>query len=562
MSVFGIDLGTTYSCIAKIDRNGNPEVIANQTDGTDTLASAVYFETEDNVVIGDAAKEMVETDGDRVVQFVKRYIGKSDAPTYEFFGKTYNPTSISMMILKRLKQIAEEQGEVVEKAVITVPAYFGFEEINATKTAAEKAGIEVLDLVNEPTAAALNYCARDFQEDRTIMVYDLGGGTFDVTIMKMSLAATPDGSDARSVVVLATGGNDRLGGKDWDDRLFEFVLQACCDDNALTPDEIEAETRQQIRSKVEAAKKKLTQSKSANVSVHVNGAMTKVTITREDFEQMTKDKVAETMSYVDKTMADAMKKDPNLNIDTVLLVGGSTFMPMIREAVEAKFPGKVQIHEPNKAVAMGAALLAMIHVLPAPDEMPDPIGDPASAPADGGESNTSSNPMADQFIGFAPIERIVPVDQVRRSFGPGVMDGSGEYVVDNIIKMGENMPVGVAKRYGTVADNMEKIVLRVFENMSLEDMIPPCVDRFGEEQPTDPSHATKLLGQLEMKLPPNTPKGSPIEVTFEIVDQLGIKVMAQNLATGEIVDAYITMAKDESAICDNATEIAISGEAY
>lgn len=352
MSTYGIDLGTTYSCIATLDRNGNPEVIRNQADASDTLASAVFFESADNVVIGSSAKDMVETDGERVVQFVKREIGKPNARTYEFDGKTYTPVEISSLILKRLKQMVEEQGGSVDDVVITCPAYFGLEERNATKKAGEMAGMNVLNLINEPTAAALSYCARQFQEERTILVYDLGGGTFDVTIVKMALVMNADGNEVQKVTVVATGGNDELGGKDWDDKLFDYILQACCDENGLTPDEIDVETRQLIRSRVETTKKKLSNAESAKVKVNVNGAMTTIVINREDFENLTSDKVAQTMNYVEETLQNA----GNVEIDMVLLVGGSTYMPMIRNAVEAIFPGKVQIHEPDRAVAMGAAV--------------------------------------------------------------------------------------------------------------------------------------------------------------------------------------------------------------
>lgn len=369
MGTYGIDLGTTYSCIATLDRNGNPEVIRNQTDASDTLASAVYFESADNVVVGASAKDMVETDGDRVVQFVKRQIGKKDAQTYEFDGKTYTPVEISALILKRLRQIAEEQGNTVEDVVITCPAYFGFEERNATKKAGELAGLNVLNLINEPTAAALSYCARQFQEERNILVYDLGGGTFDVTIVRMSLETNADGNEVQKVKIVATGGNDLLGGKDWDDKLFDHILQACCDENGLAPDEIDAETRQLIRGKVEPTKKKLSTAESAKVKVNVNGSMTSVTITREEFENLTADKVAQTMSYVDTTL----QETGNIEIDTVLLVGGSTYMPMIRNAVEAKFPGKLRFDQPECAVARGAAIYGRMwqekHQLPHPKKV-------------------------------------------------------------------------------------------------------------------------------------------------------------------------------------------------
>lgn len=518
MSTYGIDLGTTYSCIATLDRNGNPEVIRNQADASDTLASAVFFESADNVIIGNSAKDMVETDGERVVQFVKREIGKPNARTYEFDGKTYTPVEISTLILKRLKQMAEEQGGSVDDVVITCPAYFGLEERNATKKAGEMAGMNVLNLINEPTAAALSYCARQFQEERTILVYDLGGGTFDVTIVKMALVMNADGNEVQKVTVVATGGNDELGGKDWDDKLFDFILQACCDENGLTPDEIDVETRQLIRSRVETTKKKLSNAESAKVKVNVNGAMTTVVISREEFENLTSDKVAQTMNYVEETL----QKAGNVEIDMVLLVGGSTYMPMIRNVVEGRFPGKVQIHEPDRAVAMGAAIYANMLVEEIEDEPVSPVGpvDPnkPANPEDPSSDGTKKH-SAGSGIGMGP--GITIEDQTPRSFGPGVLSEVGEYIIDNIIKMGEVMPATCVKTYYTAADNMEKIVLRAFENMCMDDALTPCVNNYGEEQPTDPAYNVKLLGELDMMLPPNTKKGSPIEVTFQ-VDAIGV----------------------------------------
>ncbi|MBQ3433514.1 MAG: Hsp70 family protein, partial [Selenomonadaceae bacterium] len=240
MITYGIDLGTTYSCIARLDANGNPEVIRNNEDDSNTVASVVFFENENNVVVGQAAKENVETDGERVVQFVKREIGKRDTRTYEFDGKIYTPVEISALILTRLKNLVEAQGGTIEDVVITVPAYFGLEERSATRQAGELAGLHVLSLINEPTAAALSYCARQFQEDRTVLVYDLGGGTFDVTVLKMSMTQNNSGRDVQKIKVLATSGDDRIGGKDWDDRLYNHILRACCDDNGLQPEDVEA----------------------------------------------------------------------------------------------------------------------------------------------------------------------------------------------------------------------------------------------------------------------------------------------------------------------------------
>lgn len=552
MSTYGIDLGTTYSCIATLDRNGNPEVVRNQADASDTLASAVFFESADNVVIGNSAKDMVETDGERVVQFVKREIGKPNARTYEFDGKTYTPVEISALILGRLKQMVEEQGGSVDDVVITCPAYFGLEERNATKNAGKLAGMNVLNLINEPTAAALSYCARQFQEERTILVYDLGGGTFDVTIVKMSLVMNSDGNEVQKVTVITTGGNDELGGKDWDDKLFDHILQACCDENGLTPDEIDVETRQLIRSRVETTKKKLSNTETAKVKINVNGAMTTINITREEFENLTSDKVAQTMTYVE----DTLQKAGNIEIDTVLLVGGSTFMPMIRNAVEARFPGKVQIEDPDRAVGKGAAIYASMLVEEAEEfVVPSPVVDPA--PVD--DNSTETTEPQPSHVGSGLSKRFAVEDPTPRSFGPGVLNEVGDYIIDNIIKMGEIIPATAVKTYYTAADNMEKIVLRAFENMSQDEILTPCVNNMGEPQQTDPAHNVKLLGELEMLLPPNTKKGSPIEVTFQI-DVVGVYVKAVNLSTGEIVETTLRMESDVDAETSAVNQMSISAE--
>jgi len=528
MSTYGIDLGTTYSCIARLDANGNPEVIRNNEDDSNMVASVVFFENENNVVVGQAAKENIETDGDRVVQFVKREIGKPESRVYEFDGKTYTPVEISALILTRLKNLVESQGGTIENVVITVPAYFGLEERSATKQAGELAGLNVLSLINEPTAAALSYCAREFQEDRTILVYDLGGGTFDVTVVQMTMTQNDAGNDIQKINVLATGGDDKLGGKDWDDRLFDYILRACCDENGLTAQDIEAETRQDIRSKVEEAKRKLSKKQSTKVRVDVNGSRTEIAVKRADFEKMTVDKVAQTMNFVESTL----QKVPGVNIDTVLLVGGSTYMPMIKDAVEQKFPGKVQQHDPDQAVAKGAAIYASMLVV---EE--NSVG--GTIPSESNSEPTAEH--AEQLTAKFDVE-----DQTPRSFGPGVMDTKGnkpKYVLENFIKIGEKMPAVFSKTYYPLENNQERVRLRAFENMSTEDTIIPCVDEDGNPQATDPAHAVKLLGELVVNLPPDTSRDTPIKVTFK-VDASGVHVEAVNTITNEVFETFLRTESD------------------
>ena len=527
MSTYGIDLGTTYSCIARLDQNGNPEVVRNNEDNSNTLASVVFFENENNVIVGQVAKDNIETDGDRVVQFVKRWIGKANARTYEFDGKSYTPVEISALILTRLKNIVESQGDTIDNVVITVPAYFGLEERSATKQAGELAGLNVLNLINEPTAAALSYCARQFQEDRTILVYDLGGGTFDVTIINMSMT---EGGGVQKITVLATGGDDQLGGKDWDDRLFDYILNACCEENGLSKEEIDAETRQDIRSKVEEAKRKLSQKEKTKVRIDVNGSRTEIVITRNDFERMTADIVGRTMNFVDKTLSD-VKKNYDINdtdIDTVLLVGGSTYMPMIKEAVEKRFPDKVQQHDPDQAVAKGAAIYASM------------IGLDVENATEGMDSSASEGESEDSKRAELAAKFTVE-DQTPRSFGPGVIDTKGsknKYILENFIKIGEKMPAIATKTYYPIEDNQERVRLRAFENMSMDDALIPCVNEEGEPQATDPAHGVKLLGELIVNLPPNTPKTAPIQVTFK-VDASGVHVEAINTTTGDKFETFL-----------------------
>ena len=363
-----------------------------------------------------------------------------------------------------------------------------------------------------------------------------------------------DGNEVQKVKVVATGGNDLLGGKDWDDKLYDFIVQAACDDNGLTPDDLDAESRQTIRSKIELTKKKLSNTETAKVRVPINGLTTTVEITREEFESMTSDKVAQTMNYVE----DTLKKAGNIEIDTVLLVGGSTYMPMIRNAVEARFPGKVQLEDPDRAVAKGAAIYASMLV---DEEEEDDGGTTQGGKSNqGGGSGQGGVPSKPKKKNGSGIGTKVDVDdQTPRSFGPGVLNKDMEYIIDNIIKIGEHQPALAVKTYYTVADNMEKIVLRAFENMSLEDNVTPCVDDEGEEQACNPADAVKLLGELEMVLPPQTRKGTPIEVTFQ-VDSAGVYVKAVNMQTGEAMDTTLRMESDIDLASSNVHNLGVSGE--
>lgn len=513
MSVFGIDLGTTYSCIAEIDKYGNPQVIPNKFDNHDTLASCVFFENSDKVVVGDSAKEMIETDGDRVVEFAKRYIGKPDGPDYTFFEHKYSPIEISSIILKRLKQIAEEQGRNVSDVVITVPAYFGVEERNATEEAGKLAGLNVLGLINEPTAAALSYSSKDYEDNKLVLVYDLGGGTFDVTLVRISTKYDASGKAKKDVEVIASGGNDRLGGKDWDDILFDYIADKFCEENDLEVSTLGAYTKQNIQSNVEKIKKDLSKRTEVSFTITGEGIASRMGIKRETFESITASKLKKTFDYISKLLTD--QNYPQ--VDMVLLVGGSTYMPQVKTALEQRFPGKIVIDDPDRAVAKGAAIFANMLKPKSKGYTPPEVN--GYTPPDDGETE------------------IYIRDKTSRSFGPGVFI-EGSYLIDNIIKIGEDIPAQIKKNYYPIYNNQKSVLFSIFESMSKDDEVVPCINENGEFQQSDPEDMVKLLGKLELFLPPNTSCDTPIETMFKI-DAGGIYVKARNTHTNDEVDVYI-----------------------
>ncbi|MER6990777.1 Hsp70 family protein [Saccharopolyspora hirsuta] len=353
LQVFGIDLGTTYSAIAYVDETGRPAVCRN-TDSSETTPSVVFFENASNVVVGSVAKNSAIIDPDRVVSLIKRQMG-SDAE-FEFDGSTYTPESISALILKQLAQdAAAHTGGEVTRAVITVPAYFGMQERSATKHAGTIAGLDVIGIVPEPVAAALHYEATTGADDKTILVYDLGGGTFDTTVIRVS-------SD--EIAVVCTDGDDHLGGADWDLRLRNHLL-AKFQEQAPDGTEVEddEEFLQSLATTAEDTKKQLSKAESRAVALRGAGVSARVEVTRAQFETETQDLLDKTIDIVRRTLATLESKQPGAKIDEVLLVGGATKMPAVAERLRAEFGWDPKLHDPDLAVAKGAALYALGRVV-------------------------------------------------------------------------------------------------------------------------------------------------------------------------------------------------------
>jgi molecular chaperone DnaK len=347
----GIDLGTTFSAIATME-GGKTKIIPN-AEGQRTTPSVVTITKEGERLVGTLAKRQAISNPERTVRSIKREMGTPYSITID--GKVYNPPEISAMILQKLKRDAEAYlGEPIVKAVVTVPAYFSDAQRQATKDAGRIAGLEVLRIINEPTSASLAY-GLDKEEEQTVLVFDLGGGTFDVSILELSEGVFE---------VKATSGNNRLGGDDFDQRIMDWMVEEFKKETGL--DLLNDESAmQRLKDAAEQAKIELSQKTSAEISLpyifadntgpkHLN-----LTLTRSKFEIMIADLIEAAMSPTRQAMADAKMKPPD--IDKILLVGGSTRVPAIQSALKSYFNKKLTREiNPDECVALGAAVQAAI----------------------------------------------------------------------------------------------------------------------------------------------------------------------------------------------------------
>jgi molecular chaperone DnaK len=341
----GIDLGTTFSAIAAVNRSGRP-VIVHNSEGKPVTPSVICFSGTEPIV-GDEAKEMQALGESNIASFFKRSMGNNSF-MLNFNGRNYTPTELSAILLGKLKADAgAELGKEVTDAVITVPAYFNNFQREATIKAGEMAGLKVLRIINEPTSAALAYGLDRLSGDETILVYDLGGGTFDVSIVQI---------DQKLIKVIATDGDHELGGKDWDDRIAAYLGQQFYQDHGLDPLE-DTESFQDILTRTESAKKQLSVRENVKVSIVHGGEKESYDLTRDQFVEMTRDLMERTRSLTEQVLRDSGLGWPDMT--GVLLVGGSTRMPMVHRYVET-MSGKKPLPGVNvdEAVALGAAIQA------------------------------------------------------------------------------------------------------------------------------------------------------------------------------------------------------------
>lgn len=495
----GIDLGTTFSAIATLDDRGQAITLPNR-DGEMLTPSAVLLENG-SAVVGQAARDVALEQPDRVAQLIKRSMGQPKLP-HPVAGREFRPETLSAIILRKLVQDAELRIGPITKAVITVPAYFDDTRRKATKDAGRIAGLDVIDIIDEPTAAALAY---SFQpphgtpvlsmdkalpaKEHTVLVYDLGGGTFDVTLVRLSRSRFES---------LAIEGDVRLGGKDWDDRIIDFVADKFKAQHGEDP-RSDSLSLAALSAAAERAKRTLSKLNQTSVMCAHGGKMMSVPITRADFENITRDLLTRTRLTTQEVLRrSGLKWDA---VDKILLVGGSTHMPMtgrMLQEVSGKMPdNSLAVSE---VVARGAALHAGIITARAGD------GD-----------------ILDRNVKTA-LEQVVEINVNSHSLGIEIKQGA-ERLNDILIPKNTQLPTAASRVYRTVNENQPRVRVKVLQ---------------GDAPQAD---ACITIGECWIDgLPPQLPKASPVQVRCGVGSNGLIDVMALDMTSGKIARTTILRA--------------------
>ncbi len=540
--IYGIDLGTTYSCIACVDEHGKPIVVPNSENDL-TTPSVVYFESESNIVVGEVAKDVAELYPSQVASTVKRVMGDSDW-VFEYEGHTYIPQDISSFILRKIVEDAQTiTGHEIKDVVITVPAYFGVNQKEATKQAGELAGLNVLYVIPEPTAASISY-GMEQEEDQVIMVYDLGGGTFDITVIEVK-----DGA----ITVICTGGDHQLGGRNWDEAIAGYFAQSFSDETGIPADELmeSPETWQSLLNSAEKCKKALTTRTKIPEKIRHDTEGVVVELTREKFEEITSNFMEQTISMTETLLTTAKEKGYP-QIDKLLLVGGSSYMPQIIENLEKKFQFEIRLFDPNQSVAKGAALFGykchldnQIKIAIAEETGEHAENIDLKAVDEANLKKAQEKVAMESGIALPGLKKLTETkitNVTSKSFGiVVVINEDGDKGVKNLIMIDDEVPTSVTRTFPTFLDGQEGVDLRCMEN----------TERKGVDDPPLPLDPTQEIGKAELSFAKPLPKGSEVEITFSLAPDGLLSIHGKDLTThGEISTEF----KTESILTNDEME--------
>ena len=522
--VYGIDLGTTYSAIAYVDEHGKPVVVPNQE--SERITPSVVLFDGDNVIVGNTAKEAAKVEPHRVVSRVKQHMGDPHF-VFEHEGQAYSPEDISSFVLRKVvgdAEIALGGEEKITDVVITCPAYFGTDEREATANAGRLAGLNVRAILNEPTAAAIAY-GLEQGEDQTVLVFDLGGGTFDVTMIEIK---------DRLIRVICTGGDHRLGGALWDEAVVLHLAEEFRRQTGEESDPMDdPEVLNDLFLQAERGKKTLTQREKAPFRVTHAGQQARVELERPQFETITRHLLDRCLELTREMLADAKAKGYE-RFDKIILVGGATRMPQVRDRIVAEFGMEPESYDPDEAVAKGAALYGLKESLQ--DEVRDlltPETPEAEAPGGGLDlAAVSEEQVAEALdriereLGYTltgPVRELVNtriVNVLSKSLGVVARDETGKDVVVTLLPRNGEVPMEHASDFGTDLANQAGVDIRVMA---------------GERDSTEPLDC-KDVGVATLNLPPGLPARSPIRVKFAINRDGRLNVTATDLTGGGSID--------------------------
>ncbi len=514
MAVHGIDLGTTNSAVARTDRDGRPEVLVGLS-GEPTVASVVLFASHQDYVVGEGARRQARLDPEHVCALVKRRMGDSGW-RFVAYGKEWSASAVSALILKSLAADGGfATGEEVTSVVITVPAYFGDEERRATQLAGSYAGLDVVGVLSEPIAAALSYgfgrldgslelgkAAAGGHE--TVLIYDLGGGTFDATVIELA---------DRRISVLAVDGDHQLGGADWDERIALHLARGFCAQNPTAEDPLDDSVGvQALILAAERAKRELSERDSTQVVVAHDGARATITLTRTELEEMTAALLRRTVDLTQGCLDAAGKRGVD-RVDRVLIVGGSSRMPMVANVLRSELGLASELHDPDLAVVRGAALYGekkelerMVTAdLVTRGRLRDgaPLEDAPAQDVDG-----ACRRVADAFgLPLGQVRRAVEIQVdtvVSRGFGVLAMNAALTALETSwLVHRDDRLPLRVCRSYGTMRVDQVEIHVTVVEQQ-------------GQGASPRPEDAKILMHGVIEGIPRGYDVGSEVRITFEM----------------------------------------------